>query len=407
MSSKLIMPTLLQINIVLNLSTGRIAEEIGQTAINNGWGSYIAYGRNDKLSESKKIKIGNSWDINLHGLKSRIFDKHGFGSTNATKELIKQIEDIKPDIIHLHNIHGYYINIEILFNYLATIDTQVVWTMHDCWSITGHCAYFSYVNCEKWKTHCERCPQKNSYPASFLFDNSFNNYEIKRKLFTNVDNMTLVPVSNWLADIMKESFLNNYPIKVINNGIDLETFSPKNTDNIKQKYQLYNKFVLLGVASTWSSRKGLDDFIKLSALLKKDELIVLVGLSKKQLISLPDNIIGIERTENINELAELYSIADVVCNLSVEETFGLTTVEGFACGTPSIVYNCTASPELLNDKVGFIVEQEDFDGLREKIDLLKKNGKEFYSSHCRQRAIERYDKNKKYQEYINLYNSLL
>ena len=277
------MKKLLQINSVVNSgSTGRIAEEIGQTAIAAGWESYIAYGRNNRPSQSKLIKIGSDLDIKMHGLQTRLFDRHGLGSKSATQELVEKIEKIKPDIIHLHNIHGYYINIEILFKYLQNTNIPVVWTFHDCWPITGHCSYFSFVGCDKWKTQCFSCPQKTDYPASWFIDRSEKNFNLKKKLFTSLPNVTLVPVSKWLYGILEESFLQNYPLKVIHNGINTEVFRPSTGDAFRAKHHFDNKFILLGVASVWSPRKGLKDFIALSKVLNNDFQIVLVGLTRKR-----------------------------------------------------------------------------------------------------------------------------
>jgi len=399
---------LLQINSVVNSgSTGRIAEEIGQIAIAAGWESYIAYGRHARTSQSELIKIGSDWDIRMHGLQTRLFDKHGLASIAATREFVKQIKKIKPDIIHLHNIHGYYINIEILFRYLKDANIPVVWTFHDCWPMTGHCAYFTFVECEKWKTQCFSCPQKKDYPGSFFLDRSKQNYTQKRKLFTSVNNITIVPVSNWLGEIVKQSYLKDYPIRVINNGIDVNVFSPQRGDGIRLKYGLADKFILLGVATAWGRRKGLHDFIELSKTLKDDEIIVLVGLKEDQIKILPENIIGITRTESTQELAEFYSSADVVMNISYEETFGLTTVEGFACGTPGIVYNTTASPELVDDSTGLIVDPGDIKGLVKAISQIKEKGKQSYSEACVKRAHRLYRKEDRYREYIELYEELL
>lgn len=400
---------LLQINTIINSgSTGRIAEEIGLRIIEKGGDSYIAFGRRaERPSRSYKIQIGNKRDILVHGIGTRLTDRHSLFSKRATEKLILQITRINPDIIHLHNIHGYYLNIEILFNYLSSVNTPVVWTFHDCWPITGHCTHFSYIDCAKWKTHCEKCPQKKEYPASYLMDNSFKNFQYKKDLFTSVNNMTIVPVSNWLAQIIKDSFLNKYPIKVIHNGVDINVFKPHNNVSLLNRYQIENKFILLGVANVWNKRKGLQDFIELNNLLSVDEIIILVGLNKQQIKSLPKNIIGIERTENISHLIELYSLADIVLNLSFEETFGLTTIEGFACGTPGIVYNCTASPELMSTETGFVVKQSNLEELRRAINEIKKNGKKSYSRACREYALANFDKDVKYNEYIQLYNNLM
>lgn len=399
---------LLQINSVINSgSTGRIAEEIGQTAIAADWESYVVYGRNDRPSKSELIKIGNNWDIKIHGLQTRLFDRHGLASKSATKDLINQIKKIQPNIIHLHNIHGYYINIEILFRYLKDANIPVVWTFHDCWPITGHCSHFSFVNCNKWKTKCYCCIQKTNYPSSWLIDNSKKNFDIKRDLFTSILNMTLVPVSNWLGEILKESFLQNYPIKVINNGTNTEVFKPSTSSIFRSEYHLENKFILLGVATSWGQRKGLNDYIKLSKQLDTNFQIVLVGLTRKQIEHLPDYIIGIQKTESMEELAEIYSAADIVLNLSYEESFGLTTVEGFACGTPGIAYNATASPELIDESTGIIVEPGNIDELANAIKQIKEKGKQSYSDACVNRANHLYKKEDRFREYIELYEGLM
>jgi glycosyltransferase involved in cell wall biosynthesis len=402
------MKTLFQINSVVNSgSTGRIAEEIGQSAIAAGWESYIAYGRNERPSKSKLIKIGNDRDIKLHGLQTRLFDRHGLGSKSATQELVEKIEKIKPDIIHLHNIHGYYINIEILFKYLHETNIPVVWTFHDCWPITGHCSYFSFVGCDKWKTQCFSCPQKTDYPASWFIDRSEKNFNLKKKLFNSLPNVTLVPVSNWLSGILEESFLQNYPLKVIHNGINTDVFKPSAGDAFRIKHSLENKFILLGVASVWSPRKGLKDFMALSKLLNNDFHIVLVGLTRKQMEQLPDNILGVERTESVEELAEIYAASDVYVNPTYEDNFPTTNLESLACGTPVITYKTGGSPEAIDDLTGIVVEQGNINKLVDAINQIKEKGKQYYTEACVERAHRLYRKEDRYREYIELYESLL
>lgn len=403
------MKTLLQINTVVNSgSTGRIAEGIAIEGIANGWKSYIAFGRNEQASQSKLIKIGTDFDLKVHWLKTRIFDRHGFGSKTATINFIERIKELKPDIIHLHNIHGYYLNIEILFNYLAIANIPVVWTLHDCWPYTGHCSYFDFVSCEKWKVECNCCPQKKEYPTSWLLDNSKQNFHDKQKLFNSVINLTIVPVSNWASNLLSSSFLKDKRVNLIHNGIDLSIFSPRiNSSLIRNKFGIGSRFMLLGAASLWERRKNLADYVKLSRLINKSTVIVLIGLTNEQKKGLPPNIICISRTENLAMLADLYSAADIVLNLSNEETFGLTTVEGFACGTPGIVYNCTASPELVTSNTGIIVEKGDMHGLINAILEIEAKGKTYYSLACRDRAMKYFNKKNKYKEYIQLYDSLL
>jgi glycosyltransferase involved in cell wall biosynthesis len=398
----------LQINTVINSSsTGRIAVDIGKLLISNGHESYIASANGNFTNTSEIIKIGNLWDIRWHGLMTRLFDRHGFGSIKATKKLVVEIKRIKPDVIHLHNLHGYYINIEILFNYLKMSKIPVVWTLHDCWAFTGHCTYFDYVNCFRWETGCFSCPNKRAYPASWLWDNSKLNYKQKKNLFNSVPVISIVTPSRWLADYVSKSFLGAFPISLICNGVDLRIFYPRTTGNIKERLGIGNRFMLLGVANVWDKRKGLNDFIQLNKLIGKDLVIVLVGLNKKQLKGLPEGIIGIARTENIDELADLYSAADIFLNPTWAETFGITNAESLACGTPVITYRTGGSPEAINEQTGIVVPRGDINSLYSAILEIRKNGKFHYSSSCVLRAMGFYNMDINYHGYIDLYKSLL
>ncbi|MDD4437244.1 MAG: glycosyltransferase [Tissierellia bacterium] len=403
------MPTLLQINVVVNTgSTGHIAEEICQLSIQKGWESYIAYGRNKRPSESNLIKIGTDWDIIKHVIQARLFDRMGFGSKRPTIELIRCIKKLNPDIIHLHNIHGYYINIEILFNYLAIAKIPVVWTLHDCWALTGHCAYFDFVGCNKWVTGCFSCHQKKYYPSRLWIDNSKINYFRKSKLFNSVNNLTIVPVSMWLQNIVNQSYLKKYQSQVINNGVDVNTFFPQiNYKVIRNKLGIGNQFMILGVSSIWEPRKGLSDFVKLSKLIDQNSIIVLVGLNKKQIKNLPFNIIGVNRTENINQLAEIYSAADLYLNLTYEDNFPTTNIESLACGTPILTYDTGGSIEAVSSETGFIVDKGDYPSIMNVINIVKEKGKSSYSKACRDRAEKFFNKDDRYMEYIKLYNHLL
>lgn len=400
---------LLQISVEVNSgSVGRIAEQIGIVAINNGWDSYITFARNHNQSKSNLIKIGNKIDLYWHGLMTRIFDTHCLHSTRATKKLVVQIKEIKPNIILLHHIHGYYLNMEVLFKYFSTIDIPIVWVFHDTWSITGHCGNYSdVVGCDRWKKECFKCPLKTFYPGSYVFDRSKKNFRQKKKLFTSINRLTIVPVSNWLATKVKESFFKDFDINVITNSIDIMAFSDTKSNVFRKKYGLINKFIMLGVSTAWSDMKGLQDYLQLSKLIDANSIIVLVGLTKKQIAELPDNIIGIERTESVKELAQIYSESDVVLSLSYEETFGLTIVEGLACGTPGVVYNRSASPELIDEKTGFIVEPQDYNEILRVLKTIKDNGRLYYSHNCRERAELLYDANKKFQSYVDLFNILI
>lgn len=400
--------TIIQINSVANTgSTGRIAEKLGLLAISEGWESYIAYGRDFNSSKSNLIKIGNTSSIYAHILQTRIFDTHGLGSKKATEVLVQQIEKLNPDVIHIHNLHGYYLNINILFNYLYKKPVPIVWTLHDCWPLTGHCTHFTYVKCDKWKKLCNNCPQTKQYPTSRLFDNSTQNYELKKALFNTPANITFVPVSNWLNSILKDSFLSSHPSKVINNGVDLDVFTPKKDSVTLEKYGLKDNFIILGVSGIWTKGKGLQDFFELSKRLDSDKKIILVGLKKSQLKNIPKNIVGIEKTENVEELAELYSLADVFINPTYADSFPTTNLESLACGTPVITYETDGSPESITPSTGIVVKQGSVDGLIQAINIIKLKGKINYSDACVTRAKKYYNKNEKFKEYIDLYKKLL
>ena len=399
------MKKLLIINVTANSgSTGRIAEEIGQTAIDNGYETYFAYGRIARESKCNVIKIGNSLNVKFHGIESLLFDNHGFSSRIATKRFIRRIEEIKPDIINIHNIHGYYINVKILFEYLSKTSIPVVWTFHDCWPFTGHCSYFDRYNCTKWQTECHHCPNKKGYPSSLFIDNSKNNFNRKKKLFSNINNLNIVTPSHWLTNISKQSFLKEKNIVTIHNGTNLNVFNIRD-GKMRDELNLNDRKVVLGVASIWDKRKGLDDFIKLNELLSEEYKIILVGLNKKQKESLPANIIGIERTESVHELAELYSMADVFVNPTYSDNFPTTNIEALACGTPVITYKTGGSPEAVDEKTGVVVEQGNINQLKEAIELIAKNKGE-YSENCRERAVNLYNKQDRFNDYIKLFNSL-
>lgn len=400
------MKTLLQINTVVNRgSTGRIAEEIGKLAMQSGWNSYIAYGRQKAYSQSNLIHIGNLFDCYMHVLQTRLFDRHGLGSKKTTMRFIEQIEKISPDIVHLHNIHGYYLNYPILFDYLAEMDIPVIWTLHDCWSFTGHCPYFDFVKCDKWQSICYSCIQTQKYPASWFFDRSKKNFIDKRAYFNKLSKLTLVPVSNWLDSLIKDSFLSENNTTVIHNGIDLETFFPR--PSIKKKLGLQNRFLILGVANIWEERKGLDDFILLSNKVSSDVAIILIGLSKKQIQKIPNSIIGLERTDSVNQLAEYYSSADLYVNLTKEDNFPTTNIEALACGTPVLTYRTGGSVEAVTPEVGFIVDKGDVGGILAAIQVVKTNGKEKYISICRDHAALHFRNSQCFNKYIDLYNNLL
>lgn len=392
---------ILQINSCCGcFSTGRIVSDLAKAIETAGHDCVVAYGRDFVDTGIKTIKICNKAEILINTIISRLFDRTGFGLKRATKKFIKQVKEYNPDIIHLHNLHGDYINIEVLFEYLAEADKPVVWTMHDCWAITGHCAHFESVNCDRWREQCFLCPQKKNYPKSYLVDRSKRNYEIKKELFTKIKKMVIVTPSQWLANIIKQSFLSEYPITVINNGIDLNIFNPTTSD-FRLRYNLINKIIILGIASSWSQKKGLNDFIKLSKRLDSNYTIVLIGLTKKQLKSIPNNILGFEKTKNIKELVEIYSTADIMLNLTYEDTFPTINLESLACGTPVFTYNTGGSPEVINNKCGMIIEQGDIECLIKEINNIKKFNIDDILSHAKH-----YNKINMFNKYIDIYNFL-
>lgn len=405
---------LLQINGACNVSsTGKIAEDIGNLAQEAGYESYITYAlKAVRPSKNKTIKIHNDWSFWFDVAERMLLDNKGLCmvSSYTTKRLIEDIERIDPDVIHLHTLHYHEINCALLWAYLAKRAKPVVYTLHDCWPLTGNCTHPVYFNCEKWRSHCELCPMPHSYKNSLFIDRSSRNYDIKKKLLLSIPNLSIITVSKWMENNAKNSFLKVRNIQTIYNGINTSKFKMSSLDSVKslrKKYGIHTKFMMLGVATSWSSRKGLDDYKLLSKTLNDDEVIVLLGLTDKQIADLPGNIIGLKRTTDFQEMADLYTAADAVMNLSYAETFGLTTAEGFACGTPCIGYDCTATPELINEQTGILVTQGNIKGLREAVSQIKEKPKDFYSDSCRKYALTHFDKNKNFIKYIQLYNNLL
>lgn len=395
------MRTLLQINITANWgSTGKIAESIGLAAMKTGWESYIAYGRWSNPSKSHLIKIGGRWDKYFHFGEQRIRDNEGLCSRAATRKLIAQIDEIKPDVVQLHNIHDHYLNYRILFEYLNKTDIKVVWTFHDCWAFTGHCFHFVTKSCMKWKSGCYDCPLRNVYPKTVL-DRSKEYYELKKQLFGGNKNLTIVPCSDWMAGFVKQSFLKDKRIEVIKNGVDLKVFRPAVNDNANHNYRI------LAVSSVWNEDKGLSDIYKLREMLPDNYEITIVGLTKKQLEALPTGIVGIVRTQNVEELVRLYSDANVLINPTYADTFPTVNLEALACGTPVVTYRTGGSPEAIDENTGFVVEQGDSEAMAKAIMAICDGDRNQYRTACRRRAEECFDKEKCFEKYIQLYEELL
>lgn len=388
-----------QINTVCGVgSTGRIATDLYHVLKSEGHSCCIAYGRGTAPKEVDSFKIDSTADVYIHTFLSRITDREGLFSKNATRRLLKKIQDYDPDIIHLHNIHGHYLNYPMLFRFLKNYGRPVVWTLHDCWAFTGHCAYFDYVGCQRWQSGCHNCPQLRSYPQSYGIDHSRENFSMKKELFTGLEQLHIVTPSQWLADLVKKSFLKEYPVTVIHNGIDTTVFKPTES-NFRKRYGLEHKKIILGVASPWTARKGLQDFIKLSSMISDEWKIVLVGLSKKQLASLPPSILGIERTNNTKELAQIYTAANVFFNPTYEDNYPTTNLEAIACGTPVVTYDTGGSPESAGECKGAVVEKGNIsDAWSEILHSTEYKGR---LSHCRNEN----DKYKNFNAYYLLYNN--
>ena len=338
------------INTVPNGSTGGIMMKEHRELLAAGEESYAFWGRGREAEKPNEMKFASDAEVKLDVLQTRIDGKAGFHSKNATKRLLARLEEIQPDVVHLHNLHGYYVNVEMLFEWLAKHDCNVEWTLHDCWSFTGHCAHFTYVKCAQWQSHCaygEPCSQLHTYPKTFSKASCAWNFDAKKRVFNLVptSRMKLITPSQWLADLVGESFLKGYSIEVRHNTIDTSVFKPTPSD-FRERYGIGDRFMILGVASPWTERKGLSDFVRLTGVLDSDKYaIVLVGLSEKQIKKMPDSILGLVRTDSQYDLAKIYTAADVFVNPSIEETFGMTVAEANSCGTLSVVIEGTACME--------------------------------------------------------------
>ncbi len=406
------MKKLLQICPVVreNTSTSKIMRVLGELAQAAGWESYVAYSRaRDGVPpySSQLIPVGNKLDLLLHFLATRLFDAHGLVSRAPTRKLIRRIREIDPDIVHIHIVHGYFLNYPLLCNFLSERGKPVIWTIHDCWPFTGHCYHYAAVGCDRWQTGCHDCPQKRAFPSSWLLDRSRQNYAIKQAVIGGMQNLTLVTVSDWLRREVSRSFLKDKPCRVIHNGIDLDTFRPRPNTDVRSRYGIPQGPFVLAVASIWLPEKGLPDLAKLCGKLDPDIRLVLVGrLSAEQKATLPPQIVTIPRTDDATTLAALYSEALALLNPTWQDNYPTVNLEAIACGTPVITYRTGGSVESVTPETGFIVEQGDIKGLAACIRQVREKGKENYSGPCREYALKHFSREDRFQDYIQLYEDL-
>jgi len=396
---------ILQINAVFGIrSTGRLCKEIADYLNNNGHEGYVAY--SSGLPYEKGYVIGTAFGKKLHALQSRIWGLQAYFSKRGTRKFLEYMDNLKPDVVHLHNLHSNYINLKILLTYLAQKDIPTVLTLHDCWFFTGKCCHYTVDKCFKWQEGCFACPRLHKDNPSWFFDRTTKMYNDKKELFSNIPRLAVVGVSDWITNEAKKSFLSSAKIITkIYNCIDLDVFRSVATSDLRKRMGLENKFVILGVASGWSNAKGLDKFIELAGILKDGMKIILVG-GMKDNVPLPENIVHVKETDNIQELVQYYSMADVLLNLSPEETFGMVTAEAIACGTPAIVTNSTANPEIVGHNCGDVVKKEcAIDVLLRIMLKIKKKGKKHYESHCLTFAQKTFNSTQGIKDYINLYLS--
>ena len=400
---------LLLINVALNWgSTGKIVEGVGRLAASVGWEVYVAHGARYKTTSAlNDYQISTKASEITHFIESALSDRQGLGSRKDTKRLLKVIDSIEPDIVHIHNIHGCFINYPILFTYLKEKKIPIVWTLHDCWAFTGHCVYFERVSCNKWKTECFDCPQLKEFPSSYLLDGSRRNYLLKKKLFASIEELQITTVSLWLMGIVKESFLSKVPVTVVPNGIKTDVFKPVSRFKNGIRGLLFeNKKILLGVATGFGERKGIKDYVHLAERLPSIYQIVLVGVMESDKKVLSNKIISLDKTEGVDQLIAFYSNADVLLSLSYEETFGMTIIEAMACGTPAIVYDNTAQPELITEETGKVVPTGDIESLVKAIEEVCSKPKESYVDACRKHALQ-YDESLTYQKYLDIYEAVI
>lgn len=386
-------------------STGRIACEIAKLVEADGGECRIGYGVPGISSDSEAyaVQIGSMLERKLHAIIRKLFDAEGYGSWFATHRLIRELKAFQPDLIHLHNLHGCYLHLPTLFRYFQKADIPLVWTLHDCWPFTGHCAYFDYSGCEKWKVQCHHCPQQKSYPVCIGVDGSFRNHRMKKKYFSLPKKMTFAAPCKWITNHLSASKLGNYPSKVIVNGVNRKVFYPVQSD-LRQRYGLENVKICLAVASEWDHRKGLSYLVEAAQKMGEGYRFVVIGLSDEQVVALPPSMIGIKNTANTNELAAWYTTADCLVNPTLEDNMPMVNLEALACGTPVVVFDTGGCPEAIDETCGIVVPKGDGDALVAAIE--KATSGVFGSEQCMERAAQ-FDCEQAFRQYLALYKELV
>ncbi len=394
----------LQINTVFpSGSTGKICKGIAEKCFSADMENYVAYAHGDKQG-AYEITVSSWLDHHLHNRLARMTMGIGCFSHWYTRKFLKKVKKLQPDIIHLHNLHANYINVSMLFHFIKQQNIPVVWTLHDCWAYTGYCAYYTMAQCDKWKRQCESCPNRHADPVT-RFDFSRTMFRKKRKMFSDVKNMTIVTPSDWLKQEVLQSFLAAYPVRVIPNGIDLSLFRPRTSD-FRTKYHIdENRFIVLGVAFSWERRKGLDVFLQLAERLGDRYQIVLVGTNDAIDAMLPPSILSVHRTKNQEELAELYSAADVFVNPTREENYPTVNMEAIACGTPVVTFDTGGSAEMLNATCGSVVAVDDIDTMEKEIRCVCEMN--VYTQEDCLRQAQTFDMHTRFEEYVNVYKEVI
>lgn len=395
-----------QINITYNHgSTGIIVRLIENMLRRSGDEAFVVYNGYHNYHLSNDYPIGNKWVYRVHAhCFTKWLDREGFGSFMSTKGLCRWLDKVHPDIIHLHNIHGSYVNLPVLFNHINRRGIPVVMTLHDCWTMTGHCYHFDAVGCIRWQTGCYDCPLHRKYPISIGPDNSRGNYKNKKAIFTSINRMHIVSVSHFIDNTVSRSYLNMYPHTVIHNGVDLNVFKPIDSDLRNKLGISHNKIVLLGVSSKWNDAKGLAEMIWLSEDSRFQ--VILIGVQEGLIDCLPKEIIAMKRTESQTQLAEFYSMADIFVNPTYNDSFPTVNLESLACGTPIITYRTGGSPEAIDDKTGIVVERGDRDALKDAIVAMSSWDFKECKQYCLNRASECFDQNNCYTTYLGIYKCI-